>query len=240
MPADMNPRLLQSVNTEPAALRDSRLASAALAGCADAFGELQRLYSRRLYNTIFRIIRNREDAEDVLQEAFLRAYVALHTFEGKSSFYSWLTRIGINSAFMVLRKGRARPEILTDSSHGPDDEIFHFEVKDPSLNPEQILDQRQRCANLERAIQRLDSNLRVPLETRLVHESSLGEIAESLDISLASVKSRLFRARVRLSASRAFRNSERKKPVSRGLRGKRSMAGFQNREQSWMNSNHAS
>jgi len=216
------------------------LASAALAGCADAFGELQQLYSRRLYNTILRIIRNREDAEDLLQETFLRAYLALHTFEGKSSFYSWLTRIGINSAFMLLRKRRARPEILTSSSNRSEDEIFHLEMKDPSLNPEQVLDQRQRCANIERAIQGLGSSLRVPLETRMVHESSLGEIAETLDISLASVKSRLFRARVRLSASQVFRNSERKQPVSSGLRGKRFIAGLQNREQSWMNSSHSS
>jgi RNA polymerase sigma-70 factor (ECF subfamily) len=216
------------------------VASAALAGCADAFGELQQLYSQRLYKTIFRIIKNREDAEDVLQEAFMRAYLALHDFEGRSSFYSWLTRIGINCALMVLRKRRARPEILTNSPFESEDEIFHFEIKDPSLNPEQILDQRQRCASIERAIDKLQSSLRTPLKTRIVHEGSLGEIAETLDISLASVKSRLFRARVRLSASQVLGNSERKRTVSSGLRGKRFIAGFRNREPSWMNSGHSS
>jgi RNA polymerase sigma-70 factor (ECF subfamily) len=240
MPAEFDANSQQSEKTEPAQLRDSRLASAALAGCADAFAELQQLYSRRLYSTIFRIIKNREDAEDVLQETFLRAYLALHSFEGRSSFYSWLTRIGINSALMVLRKRRARPEIVTNSTDESQDEIFHFEIKDPGLNPEQLLDQRQRCANIERAIEKLDSSLRIPLKTRVVHESSLGEIAETLDISLASVKSRLFRARVRLSASQTFRNSARKQHVSSGLRGKRLVSGFQNREQSWANSGHQS
>jgi len=240
MPVDTNLGSLQSAKTESAALRDSRLAAAALAGCADAFGELQQLYSKRLYSTIFRIIKNREDAEDVLQETFLRAYLALHTFEGRSSFYSWLTRVGINSAFMVLRKRRARPEILTNSSCESEGDISHLEMKDPSLNPEQILDQRQRCANIEHAIQRLDSSLRVPLETRIVQEKSLGEIAETLDISLASVKSRLFRARVGLRAVRVLRNSERKQPFSSGSRRNRLIAGFQNRDQSWMNSEYRS
>lgn len=235
MPVDIDLGSLQSATTESAASRDSRLAFAAMAGCADAFGELQQLYSRRLYSTIYRIIKNREDAEDVLQETFIRAYLALHTFEGRSSFYSWLTRIGITSAFMVLRKRRARPEILTNPSDGLEDDVTQLEIKDPSLNPEQILDQRQRCANIERAVRRLDSSLRVPLETRIVHERSLGEIAETLDISLAAVKSRLFRARVRLSAGRIFKTSERKRPVSSGSRRNRLIAGFQNRDRSWMN-----
>jgi RNA polymerase sigma-70 factor (ECF subfamily) len=240
MPVDINLGSLQSVKAESATSRDSRLASAALAGSADAFGELQQLYSKRLYSTIFRIIKNREDAEDVLQETFMRAYLALHTFENRSSFYSWLTRIGINCAFMVLRKRRARPEILSNSSCESEGDNSRFEVKDPSLNPEQILDQRQRCAKIERAIRRLDSSLRVPLETRMVHDSSLGDIAEALDISLSSVKSRLFRARVRLRTVRVFKNSERKQPVSSGSRRKMPIAGFQNREQSWMNCGQSS
>jgi len=240
MPVDINHGSLQFVKTESASLRDSRLASAALAGCADAFGELQQLYSQRLYNTIFRIVKNREDAEDVLQETFLRAYLALRSFQGRSSFYSWLTRIGINSAFMVLRHRHARPEIMTNASRRSEDNVPLLDFKDPGPNPEQILDQRQRCAKIERAVQRLDSSLRVPLETRIAQENSLGEIAATLNISLSSVKSRLFRARVRLSAVRLFRTSERKRPVSSGSRRNALIAGFQNRDQSWMNSDYRS
>ena len=81
-------------------------------GSTMAFDELQKEYSSRLFKTILRITKNWEDAEDALQDTFLRAYLALHGFEGRSSVYSWLTRIAINSALMVLRRRRSRPEAL--------------------------------------------------------------------------------------------------------------------------------
>lgn len=92
-----------------AAERDEQLVSAAKAGSDDAFAQLQHLYAPRLYSTIIRITKNHEDAEDVLQDTFLRVHLALCNFEGRSSFYSWVTRIAINSALMALRKRRARP-----------------------------------------------------------------------------------------------------------------------------------
>src|SRR5580698_9789543 len=190
-------------------LRDTELLSAVLSGSPDAFAELQRLYSRRLYSTIFRIIKNREDAEDVLQDAFLQAYLALRNFQGRSSVYSWLTRIAINSALMLLRERRNHPEVYFDLSSEPENELSHFEPRDPSPNPEQICDQRQRCANIHRAIQRLQSSLREPLQTRMTHGSSLEEIARALDISEAAVKARLYRARTRLSGTRVFKKSEK-------------------------------
>lgn len=174
-----------------AVLRDAQLVSEALAGSSDAFAELQRLYSGNLYCTIFRITRNREDAEDALQDTFLRAHLALGKFEGRSSFYSWLTRIAINSALMILRKRRAHPELTFDAPREPENDILPFEFKDPAPNPEQIYDQRQRCVNIHRAIKKLHSNLRGPIHARMAHGTSLKEIARSLDISEAAVKSRL-------------------------------------------------
>ena len=88
--------------------------SAAQKGRPTTFAELYAIYSRRLYRTIIAITRNPADAEDALQVTFLRAYLALDTFEGRSSVYSWLLRIAINSALMILRKRRARPEALLD------------------------------------------------------------------------------------------------------------------------------
>lgn len=85
----------------------SALVSAACEGSSSAFGQLQTLYSRHLYRTIMRITKNKEDAEDVLQDTFMCAFLSLRSFERRSSFYSWLTRIGINSALMLLRKRRA-------------------------------------------------------------------------------------------------------------------------------------
>jgi len=190
-------------------LRDTELISAALTGSSDAFAELQRLYSPQLYNTIFRITRNREDTEDVLQETLLRAYVALENFEGRSSVYSWLTRIAINTALMLLRKRRNHHETTFDVTGEPENGVARLDPEDPRLNPEQICDQKQRCSNLQRQIERLQTNLREPLQTRMTHGSSLEEIAKDLEITEAAVKARLYRARAKLNAARTSARVER-------------------------------
>ncbi|MGB6686477.1 MAG: sigma-70 family RNA polymerase sigma factor [Terracidiphilus sp.] len=219
-----------------AALRDAQLLSEARAGSSAAFAELQNLYSRHLYNRIVAITKNREDAEDALQDTFLRAYLALCKFEGRSSFCSWLTRIAINSALMVLRKRRARPEAPFDPYYELGDEIVQFEIRDPAPNPEQIFDQRQRCSGMMRAIQKLDPTLRGAIQTRMAQGSSLKEIALALGISEAAVKARLHRARARLNATQVFRNEGAKRKVSSGSPRKGLIPGRQNREQLCMNS----
>jgi RNA polymerase sigma-70 factor (ECF subfamily) len=88
------------------------IVTAAQAGSSAAFEELHSIYSRRSYQAIFSVTRNPHDAEEALQGTFLRAYLAIKTLEGKSKVYSWLTRIAINSALMVLRKRRVRSEVL--------------------------------------------------------------------------------------------------------------------------------
>lgn len=93
------------------AVQEERLVTAARAGCASAFTELCNQHSQRIYRTAFAITKNREDAEDVLQESFLKAYLALKDFEGRASFSSWLTRIAINCSLMTLRKRRTRSEV---------------------------------------------------------------------------------------------------------------------------------
>jgi RNA polymerase sigma-70 factor, ECF subfamily len=224
---------LHSANKRRTALRDAALVSAALAGSSDAFAELQRLYSRQIYSTIFRITRNREDAEDLLQDTFLQAYLALRNFEGRSSVYSWLTRIAINSALMLLRKRRNHHEVCCDFAGETEHEVAYQEPKDPCLNPEQVYDQHQRCANIHREIERLQANLREPLQTRMTHGSSLGEIAKTLDITEAAVKARLYRARTRLNAT--LQENGREVMRLRALTAQN--AGLQNREQQCMNSN---
>jgi len=184
---------------EGIALRDSRLVSAVLAGSSDAFAELQRLYSGKLYLTIVGITKNREDAEDAVQETFLRAYLALPGFQGRSSFSSWLNRIAINSALMILRKRRTHPEVQFEPPQTAEEDIHQIEIRDDAPDPEQIYDQRQRCVNIYRAIQRLNSKLRGPIQARMMHGSSLKEIAQALGTSEAAIKARLHRARGRLS-----------------------------------------
>jgi RNA polymerase sigma-70 factor (ECF subfamily) len=186
---------------ERSTARDNEIASAAQAGCPKAFAELHALYSRRLYNTILAITKSPEDAEDALQETFLRAHLAIHAFEGRSTVYSWLTRIAINSALMVLRKRRIRSEIVLASQADAPAGTVCFEIKDHAPNPEQIYDLRQRFVRLLRAVRKLSPGLREPIRMRMTNESSLKEIGRTLNITEAAVKARLYRARLRLSVT---------------------------------------
>lgn len=162
--------------------------------------ELHARYSSRLYKTILSITKSPEDAEDALQETFLRAWLAMHTFEGRSTVYSWLTRIAMNSAFELLRKRKNRAEISVDSQMDDNGEVFQLEIKDPSPNPEQLHDLSQRHETLQKSIQKLDDSLRKPLQMRVNNEASAKEIGKTLNISEGAVKVRLHRARVRLSS----------------------------------------
>ena len=188
---------------------------AAQAGSAAAFDELQILYSARLFNIILRITKNREDAEDALQNTFLRAYVSLRQFEGRSSVYSWLTRIAINSALMILRRRRARPEASLPCFSELEDFYMQAEVEDPAPDPEQICALRELRENLSFAIQKLKPPLRTPIEIRLDQELSLNELAETLNLTVPAVKGRLFRARSRLA--RTVMLQKQKEEISRGM-----------------------
>jgi RNA polymerase sigma-70 factor, ECF subfamily len=178
---------------------DLRLIAAARAGSEMAFAELHRLYARRLYRKILSITKNHEDAEDVLQETLMRAYMGLASFEGKSKLISWLTRIAINSSLMSLRKRRARREASFDSSSCNEDETTQLQIKDSSPNPEEFCLQRERSRRVVHALAGLKPPLRTVVQIQLNEECSLKEIAESLNVSVAAVKARLHRARRRLA-----------------------------------------
>lgn len=191
-------------------VREGDLLLAANSRSPEAFASLYATYSPRLYRTIIAITKNHADAEDVLQETFLRVYLALDTFEGRSSFYSWLTQIAINSALMLLRKRRNRAEVAVDDYADNSAETIYFEFKDPAPNPEQVYQSRQSRAKLECVIQKLSPRLRQPIEMQLAEDSSMKEISRRLGISVASVKARLHRARARLCTSQVLNGSGRK------------------------------
>jgi RNA polymerase sigma-70 factor (ECF subfamily) len=180
------------------AARELEIMTATGTGSTMAFDELEKEYSSRLFKTILRITKNWEDAEDALQDTFLRAYLALHGFGGRSSVYSWLTRIAINSALMVLRRRRSRPEVLLIGSFEGGDSGSPLELKDSSSNPEQLCNLRQREDHVLRAIRNLESSLRAPIEAQMARGYSVKEVADTLNISVAAAKARLYRARVRL------------------------------------------
>jgi RNA polymerase sigma-70 factor (ECF subfamily) len=179
---------------------DQHLIIAARSGCKAAFNDLWDLYSRRVYRTILGITKNHQDAEDALQDSFLSAFLALETFEGRSSFYSWVTRIAINSALGILRKRRCRPEGSLTLPSLQDEECALESLRDFSPNPEQIYEQQQRHAKLIEAIHRLPVSLREAVETRIADDCSVKEMAHRLNITQAAAKSRLYRASTRLGS----------------------------------------
>lgn len=183
---------------------DDQLVSAARRRSPEAFEQIQSIYSRRLYLTILSITKVPEDAEDALQDTFMRAFAALDEFEGRSSVYSWLTRIAMNCALMILRKRRVRSEVSIHSHEDPVDGHAHIEIADTAPDPEHIYYQRQRQVRLARAIRSLDPVLRTPIQIQMTLGYSVKEIGQALDISEAAVKSRLHRARQRLSVATGF------------------------------------
>jgi RNA polymerase sigma factor (sigma-70 family) len=173
---------------------DMYLVAAAKNGDHQAYAELCRRHSRQIFQTVLRITGNISDAEDALQEAFLKAYVHIGGFEGRSAFSSWLTRIAINSALMLLRKKRSHPVYSFES----DPEIDDFNSPEPvesSRSPEESCIQNALKNELAQAIRYLPPNLRVVMQIRYREDAPVAEIAKMLGISEAAVKSRLLRAR---------------------------------------------
>jgi RNA polymerase sigma-70 factor (ECF subfamily) len=187
-----------AIENGPTEMSEAALVSMAKLGDSDAFVELSKLHSNRLLRTIYRITRNWHDAEDALQDATLRAFSHLEDFQGKSSFSTWLTRIAINSALMMLRKKRGCYEIPFDGIDDSGDNYKCWEVKCPAENPESRLARKEREELLRGAILRLPQTLREVVELRQARGYSTREIAQALAISVPAVKSRLSRARVTL------------------------------------------
>jgi RNA polymerase sigma factor (sigma-70 family) len=180
--------------------KDEVLVTAAKSGEDWAFPELWNRHSKKILNNMYRVTRNRQDAEDALQDAFLKAFVHLNNFDGRSSFSTWLTRIAINSALMILRKKRTHPEISMDG--GADGETWqNWEIPDRKVNTEEHYLRAENERHLKRAIRRLRPALRNVVEIQQAHDGSVREIAEMAGISIAATKSRLLRARTVLRRS---------------------------------------
>jgi RNA polymerase sigma-70 factor (ECF subfamily) len=216
--------------SKDAASRDLELVAAARAGSGAAFEELQSRYSSRLYRRIRSMTGNHEDAEDALQETFLHAYLGLQSFEGRSQFASWLMRIAINSALMVLRRRRSRPEVSFEPSSESEESAATIDVRDHALNPEQLYDLRQKSDCTMRAISELSINLRAPMRTWVEQECSVKEVARTLDLSLATVKARLYRARKQLACTALHMQRANHAGSMSGSKRQYAVAGLQNRE----------
>jgi len=176
---------------------DMYLVSAAKDGDHQAYTELCRRHSKQILRTVLRITRDVADAEDTLQEALLKAYIHIGGFEGRSAFSSWLTRIAVNSALMLLRKRRSQPMYSFENGPGADD-LKLPEPTETSHNPEESCILNALENECVRAIQHLSPTLQVVVQIRYREDASISEIAKILGISESAVKSRLLRARSKL------------------------------------------
>jgi len=187
----IQPKLEEPVSDE------LQLVRAAKAGDVSAFEQLVKRYDRNVFRIANHITHSREDAEDVVQEAFLKAYSNLEKFQEQSKFYTWLVRIAVNEALMKLRK--RRPGFVSlDEDVKTEDDSLPREVADWSPNPEQLYNQEELRDILSRTIQGLPPTFRTVFVLRDVEGLSTEETAEALDLSVPAVKSRLLRARLQL------------------------------------------
>ena len=163
-----------------------------------AFAELVKRYEAKIFRLAQHITQNREDAEDVLQETFLRAYEHLDQFQGNSKFYTWIVRIAVNQALMKLRRRRTDKSVSLDESIDTGEDTVTREIAAWDEDPEQRFSREELGEILDSAIQTLAPAYRSVFLLRDVDDLSTEETAEALGLSVPAVKSRLLRARLQL------------------------------------------
>jgi RNA polymerase sigma-70 factor, ECF subfamily len=173
------------------------LVNAAKGGDVAAFEELVNRYESKILRLTKNITGNREDAEDAMQDAFLKAYAHLDGFQQDSRFYTWLVRIAANEALMRLRKRRPGQVSLDEPVEG-DTDLMPRELEDWRPNPEREYAQAELQALMAEVLEKLEPEFRIILVLRDIEELTTQETADALGISVPNVKSRLLRARLKL------------------------------------------
>jgi RNA polymerase sigma-70 factor, ECF subfamily len=174
------------------------LVAQAREGDTRAFGELVRRYENKIFRLAQHITQNREDAEDVLQETFMKSYEHLDQFKGDSKFYTWIVRIAVNQALMKLRRRKTDKSVSLDETIDTGEDTIVREIAAWDENPEQKFSREELGEVLDNAIQGLEPLYRSVFVLRDMEEMSTEETAEALNLSVPAVKSRLLRARLQL------------------------------------------
>ena len=193
-----------SAQSDAAAVSDLRawsemqLIAAAKGGEGAPFGELCKRHMKRVFGVTRRIMPNREDAEDAVQDCFLSAFVHLNDFDGRSRFATWLTRIAINAALMKLRKNRRAREVPVDEPNPSSEPVAQREFRYDAPDPEESCSLRERKRIVVSAISGLRPRARNVVELIHLQEHSIRETAQILGISTAAVKTRMFHAKIKL------------------------------------------
>jgi RNA polymerase sigma-70 factor (ECF subfamily) len=187
-----------SPTNSSATFDEQELVSRAQAGDNDAFSALVARYQNKIYRLAKNITQNNEDAEDVLQEAFLKAYSHLDSFQRNAKFYTWIVRIAVNEALMKLRKRKSDRSVPLDEPVDTGEETVNREIAVWDDNPEQRYSNEEIQHILDEAVEGLKPDFRAVFALRDIEELSTEETAEALGISVPAVKSRLLRARLAL------------------------------------------
>src|SRR5277367_4228207 len=179
-------------------------------GDTAAFGELVKRYEGKVFRLAQHVTQNREDAEDVLQETFLKAYEHLDQFRGDSKFYTWIVRIAVNQALMKLRRRKTDKAVSLDETIDTGEDTVAREIAAWDENPEQRYSREEMNKILSSAVDSLAPPYRAVFVLRDIEEMSTEETAEALDLSIPAVKSRLLRARLQLrdKLTRFFKHKE--------------------------------
>ncbi len=180
--------------------RNSELIKKAIVGDEDAYKQLLDNYRGAIFNLLFKMVRNREETEDLVQEAFMKAFKALPSFNEEYAFSTWLYKIAINNCIDHMRKKRLKTYSINKPVKSKDGEMER-ELPDSSMRPDRHLLADERATLIETAIDELPENYKVAIIMRHSQEKSYEEIAETLDIPLGTVKARIFRAREMLKKS---------------------------------------
>jgi RNA polymerase sigma-70 factor (ECF subfamily) len=174
------------------------LANQAKQGDQAAFTELVNRYGRKVFRLARHITQNDQDAEDVLQDTFLKSYSRLDQFQGNSKFYTWLVRIAVNEALMRLRRRRGNQTVSLDEELETGDGSIQRDIPSDDIDPEESYGREELRETLERAIDGLAESYRAVFLLRDVEGFSTEETAQMLGLSVSAVKSRLLRARLQL------------------------------------------
>ena len=172
---------------------DAQLIAETLAGKPAAFGRLVVKYQDRLYNTVVHLLGNEHDARDVVQDAFVQAFIKLDTFRQSSAFYTWLYRIGFNVA-VTHRRRKRRPALSIEQLRDASGE----EPVDTEVQPAERLERDETAAQVRQAIAQLSEEFRSVLVLREIDGCRYETIAEILELPIGTVRSRLHRARLQL------------------------------------------
>src|ERR1700734_4553984 len=167
---------------------DALLATEARNGDDLAYAELCRRHREMVFRTVLRITHNIDDAEDILQDSWMRAFTHIGTFDGRSAFSTWVTRIAINSALTTMRRRRTQRESSLDDPVDPDNRRV-IEMVEPSRNPEEHCLETERQRLVRQAIKRLPSKLRTAIEIRQSQDGSMSELAMLAGVSVPTMKS---------------------------------------------------